>query len=173
MLGQLNTESHVHHLSPLFFFHCSNWKMYLVKKPNHLPFYLDITLMFVDKSFPVSAKILLFQFKEKLKHFPLPEATHSSLDSVSSPIRRMFSRAHKFFKGDFCLCLPHRVTFQTFLSRGSGTKWPGSNGFSCTCTKFLPWAEGQPVLLMCSGGCARWSEIFFTMSNLKTTVSPF
>lgn len=97
MPRQLNTESHVYHISPPFLFHCSNWKMYLFKKPNHLPLYLEIILMFVDESFPVEIKILLFQFKGNLKHLPLPEANLNSLDSVLSPIRKMFSKAHNFF----------------------------------------------------------------------------
>lgn len=137
MPGQRNTESHIHVFSPLFSFHHSNWKTHLVKKPNHLPLYLEMTNVCGLRS-PVSAKILLFQYKRKLKHFPLLEATHSCLDFFSLPLRRMFSRAHKFFKGYFCLCLPHMVSFQTFLSRSSGTKWPGEHGFSCTCTKSLP-----------------------------------
>lgn len=164
--GRLNAESHVHHIFSTIFLSLQQLKdVFSQKSPTTSLFYLEMTLMFVDKSFPVSAKISLFQFKGKLKHFPLPKATHSSLDSVSSPVRRLFSRAHKIFKEYFCLCLPHKVTFQTFLSRGSGTNPPGSDRFSCTCTKSLPRAEGQPVLLMCSQGCTRWSAIFSTMSS--------
>lgn len=129
MPGQFNTESHVHHISPLFFFHCSNSWMYLVKKPNHLPLSLEMTLMFVDKSFPVSAKILLFQFKGNLKHFPLPEATQNSLDSVSSPLRRMFSRAHKFLRDTSASVCPTRWVSKPFCPEAQVQNDQGAMGF--------------------------------------------
>lgn len=106
-----------------------------------------MTLMFVDKSFPVSVKILLFQFKGKLEHFPPPEATLNSLDSVSSPVRRMLSRAHKFFKGCFTSVCPTRWVSKPFCPEAQVQN--NQDGFSCTCTNLPSPTHELRVSLCC------------------------
>lgn len=116
---QLNSESHVHHIS-LLFFHCSKCKIHIVKK-TQTPLCRSDCYACGYKLFSVK-KSYHFSSRGSSNTFPLPEATHSSLDPILSPLKRMFSRTHSFFMSHFYLCLPHKASLQNFLTRGLGAK---------------------------------------------------
>lgn len=154
-----------------YFFHCSKWKIYIVKK-TQTPLRRTDCDMFADTSSPAPAKILPFQFKGKLKYFPSPwHYSQLSGSCVYHSQGECSLGLINFFMGYFFLCLPHKASLQNFLTRLSGVKWPRSYmGFpphQVTPKPLVP-ADGQPGLSMCSVDCATYTVVFSTMHSLQT-----
>lgn len=105
------------YFSVIFFFIAAEEKYIESKNPKPLPLYTELVIRLWIQALQCQLKSYHFSSRGSSNTFPLPEATHNSLDPVLSPLRRMFSRAHKFFMGYFFLCLPHRASLQNFLTR--------------------------------------------------------
>jgi len=136
---QLNSESHVHHPVHIIHYWCASSTFFFIeateknvqsKNPQPLPLYTELTLICLwVEALQCQLKLYHFSSRGSSNTFPVPEATHSSLDPVLSPLRTVFSRAHTFFMGYFFLCLPHEASLQNFVTGGSGAKSPGSYEF--------------------------------------------
>ena len=136
---QLNSESRVRHISPLFFSLQQLKKIYSQKTPNPSPLllYTELTVICLWIQ-ALQCQLKSYHFSSRGSSNTFPEATHNSLDPILSPLRRMFSRAHKFFMGTSSFVCPTRQVSKTFCQEAQVQNDQGVMGFPHTHTKSLP-----------------------------------